>query len=61
MKTILYDSVITFSNIEDSYSVIRKNTEHREKLLRFELFYFSNLKSIQFLLENKSYTHIIFF
>lgn len=57
MKTILYDSVITFSNIEDSYSVIRKNTEHREKLLRFELFYFSNLKSIQFLLENKSYTH----
>ncbi len=57
MNVIRYDDVVTLENIRDAYSILRKNTEHKEKLLRFEMFYFSNIFSIEQTLKNRSYVH----
>jgi len=57
VKQIKYDDVITFEHIKDAYNVLRKNTKHRQKLLRFEMFYFSNLFAILITLKNRSYVH----
>lgn len=57
MKVLRYDDVITLDHIKDAYQVIRKNTEHRDKLFRFELFYFTNLYSIEMILRNRTYHH----
>ncbi len=57
MKKIKYDDVVTFEHIKDAYSILRRNTRHRQKLLRFEMFYFSNLFAIEMVLKNRSYVH----
>lgn len=57
MKKIKYDDVITDEHIKDAYNIIRKNTEHREKLLKYELFFLSNILTIEIVLKQKTYHH----
>lgn len=57
VKEIRYQAVITSDHIEVAYKIIRKNTKHREKLFRYEMFYLSNIIQIKWLLEMKKYKH----
>jgi len=57
VKKIKYDDVVTFEHIKDAYSILRRNTRHCQKLLRFEMFYFSNLFAIEMILKRRSYVH----
>ncbi len=57
MKMLKYDDVVTFDHLQDAYRIIKKNTKHRKKLFRFEMFYFSNLFSIEMVLRMRTYNH----
>ena len=57
MIKLKYEDVITDEHIKCAYQIIKKNTKHREKLLRYEMFYLSNILSIEYLLKEKRYTH----
>ena len=57
MKKIKYDDVVSDEHIKDAYNIIRKNTEHREKLLKYELFFLSNILTIEIVLKQKTYHH----
>ena len=38
MNKISFESVVTFDNLMMSYQIIRKNTEHKKKIVRYEIF-----------------------
>lgn len=57
MKGINFDNVITFDNLMIAYQIIRKNTEHKKKIVRYEMFLHTNLSSIIEELRSKKYEH----
>ena len=57
MNRIDFESVVTFDNLMESYKIIRKNTEHKKKIVRYEMFLYTNLSSIIEELRSKKYKH----
>lgn len=56
-KTAEYSDIISLEKLISVYKNIRLTTCHRDKLVKFELFYTSNLISILERLKNKTYRH----
>ena len=54
---IKYDSILSIDKIMDVYKNIYLNTRHKEKLVRFELAFSSNVVSILKQLEDRTYNH----
>ena len=52
-----YDYILDIKKIENSYLKIKKNAKHKEKILKYELFYSSNLINILNKLKNRNYEH----
>ena len=40
---VSYDTLVDYNKILDSYRLVVKNTEHKEKLFKYNLFLSSNL------------------
>ena len=57
MSSITFDNVVTFDNLMDAYKIIRKNTHHKKKITRYEMFLNANLSSILDELRRKEYKH----
>ena len=57
MNQISFDNVVTFDNLLEAYNIIRKNTHHKKKILRFEMLLHTNLSSILDELRRKEYKH----
>ena len=57
MNQIHFDNVVTFDNLLEAYNIIRKNTHHKKKILRYEMFLHTNLSSIVEELRSKKYEH----
>ena len=56
MKSVVrYDDIVNFDRMKAVYQRIRVKTKHRNKLVRFELFFTCNLISIYEMLKNRSY------
>lgn len=54
---ITYDYILDIKKIEDSYNIVKKNTCHKAKINKWELFYTSNCVSILDKLINRNYQH----
>ena len=54
---VSYDTLVDYNKILDSYRLVVKNTEHKEKLFKYNLFLSSNLVSIYNSLEAFKYHH----
>lgn len=52
-----YDSIVSYNVIEENYRDICKTTRHKEKLLKFDLFFSANVASIYNELKEKRYRH----
>ena len=52
-----YNDILDIKKIENSYSQIKKNTKHKQKILNYELFYTSNIVNLLNKLKNKTYNH----
>ena len=57
IKKPKYDDLLSFDRIENVYHTIRTNTKHREKIVRFETYYSSNVIAIYTMLKSKCYKH----
>lgn len=54
---ISYNDLIDFEKLEDVYHIIKCNSKHKEKILKYEIFYTSNTLNILELLRAKKYIH----
>ena len=54
---VSYDILVDYNKILDSYRLVVKNTEHKEKLFKYNLFLSSNLVSIYNSLKDFKYHH----
>ena len=45
-SNISYDEIVDYKKILDSYRLVLKNTEHKDKIVKFNLFLSSNLINI---------------
>ena len=54
---VSYDSLIDYNKILDSYRLVVKNTKHKDKLFKYNLFLSSNLVSIYNSLKDFKYHH----
>ena len=54
---VSYDTLVDYNKILDSYRLVVKNTEHKEKLFKYNLFLSSNLVSIYNSLKDFKYHH----
>ncbi len=54
---VSYDTLVDYNKILDSYRVVVKNTEHKNKLFKYNLFLSSNLISIYNSLKGFKYHH----
>ena len=54
---VSYDTLVDYNKILDSYKLIVKNTEHKDKLFKYNLFLASNLVSIYNSLKDFKYHH----
>lgn len=52
-----YDNLVSIERIMDVYHIIRLNSEHKDKIFLFELFFSCNIFSIYEMLKNKSFRH----
>lgn len=52
-----YNYILDIKKIEYAYSKIKKNTKHKNKVLKYEIFYLSNCATILKELKNKTYKH----
>ncbi len=57
MKKIDYSYINDINKLEVVYNSIRCHTKHRQKILKFEIFYTSNMINIQDILKSKNYKH----
>lgn len=57
MYSISYNNLLSLENLIEVYENIKKNTKNKEKIVRFELFYSSNLVSILEELVERNYQH----
>ena len=56
-SNISYDEIVDYKKILDSYRLVLKNTEHKDKIVKFNLFLSSNLINIYNDLANNNYHH----
>lgn len=54
---VSYDILVDYKKILDSYKLVVKNTEHKEKIFKYNLFLSSNLVDIYNDLKNYKYHH----
>lgn len=54
---VKYEEIISIPNIERVYHTIRANTKHKEKILRFEMYYMMYINHIHNILLAKEYHH----
>lgn len=52
-----YNELVDMAYLEEVYHHIRLHTHHRDKIVRFELFYMTNLMQIYAILKAKKYVH----
>lgn len=52
-----YNDIIDIEKIKEVYHIIKLNTKHKEKIVKFELFLTSNLMTIYIVLKEKRYIH----
>lgn len=52
-----YDILLDLEKIKEVYHIIKVNTRHKEKIVKFELFLTSNFITIYTVLKNKNFTH----
>ena len=52
-----YQDLCNLKKIEKNYKNVKLKTHHREKIVRFELFYMANIYQIYTVLQAKKYTH----
>lgn len=57
VENAMYDEMVTIENIEEVYQQVRLRTHHREKIVRFELFYSANILQIYEVLKQRKYQH----
>ena len=57
MKIINYEYLLDIDKLNDVFYTIKKNSKHREKILKFSIFYTSNIFNVMQLLKNKNYVH----
>lgn len=58
LSEITYDEIVSISKIKKVYKNIYSNTCHKEKLIKFELVYTSNITKIYNTLLNRHYNHL---
>ena len=56
-KIVKYSDIVSLDKIINVYQNIRLTTCHRDKLVKFELYYVSNLVNIFEKIKNKTYKH----
>lgn len=54
---ISYDDLLDFEKIENAYYIIKCNTKHKEKILKYEIFYASNTLNILNILQTRNFSH----
>ena len=54
---IKYEDILSYDIILDNYEIIRKNTQHKDKIVKFDLFKLSNVHDIYKCLKNRNYVH----
>lgn len=54
---VKYEEIVSIPNIEKIYHTIRTNTKHKEKILRFEMYYMMYINHIHNILLAKEYHH----
>lgn len=52
-----YEDIVTLEHIEEAYKIIRKNTEHKKKLMLFDEYYMGNISHIYDELIHHKYHH----
>lgn len=57
MNNLSYDYLLDVYKIISCYETIKRNTKHREKIIKFEMFYSSNVTNILQLLKTRKYRH----
>lgn len=58
LSTINYDEIVSISKIKTVYKNIYSNTCHKEKLIKFELTYTSNVTKIYNTIMNRHYNYL---
>jgi len=54
---ISYEDLVDFEKLENVYHIIKCNTKHKEKILKYVVFYSSNTLNILEILKSKKYVH----
>ena len=57
MKKIDYNYLLDINNLNSVFETIKHNSRHKEKILKFEIFYTSNIVNVINILESKNYIH----
>lgn len=57
MKKIEYDYLLDLDKLNKVFKIIKKNTRHKTKILKFEIFYTSNIINVLEILKSKKYMH----
>ena len=56
-KRMNYNIIIDIEKIKEVYHIIKINTKNKNKIIKFELFFISNIMEIYNELKNKTYKH----
>lgn len=56
-NSICYDEILDIIKLKKIYYQIKKNSKHKDKFVRYELFLTSNLFTILFILKERKYQH----
>ena len=54
---VKYDEIVSYEVIENNFKDICRNTKHKSKLLKFDMFHSANVVSLYNELKNKKYHH----
>lgn len=57
MKKIDYNYLLDINKLNSVFETIKHNSRHKEKILKFEIFYTSNIVNVINILESKNYIH----
>ena len=54
---IKYSTIVDYYKIEKNYLEIKKNTKHKEKIAKWDMFHSVNINNIYMTLKNRNYKH----
>ena len=57
VKKIDYNYLLDINKLNSVFETIKHNSRHKEKILKFEIFYTSNIVNVINILESKNYIH----